>query len=168
MSRPAVAARDAPLRRLPSTRMASLFGVQRHAFVFGSETPHNNCMTLDEFAKLRPGDRVECAGLEYRVIQNQGHALSLRRGDELHSVAKEQAGTVSLVQRLSPQERRVYAEWDAVAPHLRLVNLVRARIGQRPLSPQSGYTPADVKADAEFYASTQSWARQRAGELGVV
>ena len=44
---------------------------------------------------------------------------------------------------------------------------VRARIGQRPLSRRSGYTPSDVKADAEFYASTQSWARQRARELGL-
>ena len=124
-------------------------------------------MTLDEFAKLRRGDRVECAGVEYRVLDNHGHALSLRRNDETRSIPREQAKLLSLVHRLSPTERRVDAEWSAVAPHLRLVNLVRARIGQRPLGRHCGYTPADVKADAEFYASTQTWARQRAGELGI-
>ncbi|MCA9698315.1 MAG: hypothetical protein KC431_12375 [Myxococcales bacterium] len=58
--------------------------------------------------------------------------------------------------------------WDAVALHLHLVNIVRARIGQRELDRNSGYTPADVRADAEFYISTQSWARQRAVEMGLI
>ncbi|NVB40685.1 hypothetical protein G6O69_22795 [Pseudenhygromyxa sp. WMMC2535] len=58
-------------------------------------------------------------------------------------------------------------EWDKVALHLQLVNMVRARIGQRELDRESGYSPADVRADAEFYIATQSWARQRAKELGI-
>lgn len=147
--------------------MTTLFGDSSLAFVIAGESPHNKDMTLDEFAKLRPGDWVESAGVEYRVRSNDGNALLLISGDERRNIAREQAEALSLLRRLSPQERRSEAEWNAVRSHLRLVNLVRARIGQRPLSRQSGYTPDDVKADAEFYVSTQSWARQRAAEFGI-
>lgn len=60
------------------------------------------------------------------------------------------------------------ADWQAVSLHLQLVNMVRARIGQRALPPHApGYTPADIKADAAFYASSWSWVRQRAQEMGL-
>jgi hypothetical protein len=124
-------------------------------------------MTSDEFAELRPGDLVECAGVERRVLQNHGAAVSLSDEEGVLTVPREHAERICLLRRADAQARALDSEWDAVAAHLRLVNLVRARIGQRPLHRNSGYTPADVKADAEFYVATQSWARQRARELGV-
>ena len=124
-------------------------------------------MTADEFAKLRPNDLVECAGVERRVLQHHGHAISLTDEEGVLKVPREHARHVCLLERSDPTTRADDAAWDAVAAHLRLVNLVRARIGQRPLGRRSGYTPTDIKADAEFYAATQSWARARARELGL-
>ncbi|PRP91371.1 hypothetical protein ENSA5_55820 [Enhygromyxa salina] len=121
-------------------------------------------MTAEEFANLRPDDLVECAGVERRVLQNRGHVVSLTDKEGVLKVRREHADRICLLGHGGADAR---SAWDAVAAHLSLVNLVRARIGQRPLDRHSGYTPADIKADAEFYAMTQSWARQRARELGV-
>lgn len=125
-------------------------------------------MNVDEFAELRPDDLVECAGVERRVLQNHGHAVSLTDAEGVLTVPREHAERLCLLRRADPVARAADAAWDAIAAHLQLVNLVRARIGQRPLDRRSGYSAADVKADAEFYAATQSWARQRAIELGVL
>ena len=125
-------------------------------------------MTADEFASLRPGDRVQWGGVERRVLEHLGRVVALSDGEGVMSVPIERADRLSLLGRAegAPAGQRD-ADWEAVAQHLRLVNLVRARIGQREIGRNSGYTPEDVKADAEFYAATQSWARARARELGI-
>lgn len=150
------------------TVFAIAAGFWRDRFVFASEAPHNQVMTPDEFAELRPGDLVECAGVERRILEHHGHALSLSDDDGVLTVPRTQADKICLLRRADARDRTLDAEWNAVAKHLHLVNLVRARIGQRALDRGSGYSPKDIKADAEFYAATQTWARQRAIELGVI
>ena len=138
------------------------------SLVNASDPAHNQFMTPDEFAELRPGDLVECAGVQRRVVENHGHALDLSADNGVLTVPQTQADKLCLLHRADARDRKLDAEWNAVAKHLRLVNLVRARIGQRPLGRNSGYSPADVEADAQFYAATQTWARERARELGIL
>jgi hypothetical protein len=125
-------------------------------------------MTLDEFAKLQKDDLVECAGVERRVVQNYGHEIDLTAAQGVLTIPREHAGRMRLVYRANHVQGVFEDPWVAVAAHLRLVNLVRARIGQRPIDRRSGYSPADVEADAIFYAQTQTWARTRARELGIL
>lgn len=124
-------------------------------------------MDWDDFATLRPGDLVECAGVKRKVLEHHGEAVSLSDAGGVLVVARDQADKLCLLRRADARARAADRDWDAVAAHLRLVNLVRARIGQRPLGRHSGYTPDDVRADAEFYAATQTWARERAREFGL-
>ncbi|PRQ07872.1 hypothetical protein [Enhygromyxa salina] len=124
-------------------------------------------MTLDEFAQLQANDLVECAGIERRVVRNYGHEVDLTDAEGVLTVRREYAGRICLLHRANPDAPLFRDPWVAVAPHLQLVNLVRARIGQRPIDRNSNYSPADIEADARFYAATQSWARARARELGI-
>ena len=124
-------------------------------------------MTLDEFAQLQKNDLVECAGIERRVVRNYGHEVDLTDAEGVLTVPREYAGRLCLLYRANPEDPVRGDPWAAVAAHLRLVNLVRARIGQRPIDRSSGYSPADIEADAGFYAKTQSWARVRAREMGI-
>lgn len=124
-------------------------------------------MTLDEFAQLQTSDLVECAGIERRVVRNYGHEVDLTDAEGVLTVPRESAGRICLLFRANPEARVFGDPWVTITPHLRLVNLVRARIGQRPIDRSSGYSPADIEADAVFYATTQTWARARARELGI-
>ena len=147
--------------------MTNLFSDLPARFVNTGESTHNQCMNVDEFVELRRDDLVECAGVEHRVLQNHGHAVSLSAKRGKLTVPRAQAESLTLLRRADGPSLKLDAEWGAVNLHLRLVNLVRARIGQRPLHRDSGYTPSDVKADAAFYVETQTWARQRALEFGI-
>lgn len=53
----------------------------------------------------------------------------------------------------------------AVRGHLSIVNRARALIGQRPITPDLGYSDADVVADSEHYQRGHNWARELASEL---